>query len=317
MKRILVTGANGFIGTALCKKLLSEKCLITAALRRNSTPRLPRSIRTVRIGGIDDTTDWAMALDRIDTVIHLAARVHVMAEDAPNALDAYRKVNVQGTRKLAVDAAKAGVRRIVFLSSVKVNGEQTQSAFREEDQPLPEDDYGISKLEGENELKNIADKSGTEIVVIRPPLVYGPEVKANFLALMRLIDRKIPLPLANIMNRRSFIFLDNLVDAILHCMNHPAAAGQTYLVSDDTDVSTPELVKSIAAAMNRPVILFPFPEQWLYFIGRLLGKKQTIDRLCRSLTVDISKIKNDLSWTPPFDIEFGLRKTALWYRQNQ
>ncbi|MCB2149554.1 MAG: NAD-dependent epimerase/dehydratase family protein, partial [Deltaproteobacteria bacterium] len=247
-------------------------------------------------------------------VVHLAARVHQMAEDATDPLYAYRQVNVEGTRNLAESAARAGVKRFVYLSSVKVNGEENAKAYTETHEPSPTDAYGISKMKGESALKTICEKSGMEFVIIRPPLVYGPEVKANFLALMRLVDCRIPLPLASVTNRRSFIYLGNLIDCIYNCMTHPAAAGQTYLVSDDKDVSTPGLIRLIATSLKKPVCLFPFPQAFLSIIGRLLGKENAIKRLLGSLTVDISKIKRELNWTPPFTIESGLLDTADWYK---
>lgn len=316
MKRVLVTGANGFVGDGLCKRLLSEGHQVTAALRRPVVPFFHESINSVIVGNVDDKTDWTNAIEGIDIVVHLAARVHQMAEEAVDPLQAYRQVNVKGTKNLAESSARAGVSRFVYLSSVKVNGEESLTAYRENDEPMPEDAYGISKIEGERQLSAIAENCAMEFVVIRPPLVYGPSVKANFLALMRLVDRKIPLPLANVSNRRSFIYLGNLVDCIITCMNHPSAAGQTYLVSDDRDISTPDLIRWIACALNTAAYLFPCPQTLLSLVAGLLGKKDALNRLLGSLTVDISKIKRELSWTPPFTVESGLLNTAKWFKER-
>lgn len=309
-----MTGANGFIGNALCQRLLSEGYQVKGTFRRLSRQLGDENLITTIIEDINFKTDWIKALEGMETVVHLAARVHMMAENANNPLAAYRLVNVDGTRHLAESAARAGVKRFVYLSSVKVNGEENAKAYTETNEPSPEDAYGISKMEGESALKAISEKSGMEFVIIRPPLVYGPEVKANFLALMRLIDRKIPLPFASVTNRRSFVYLGNLIDCIFNCMTHPAAAGQTYLVSDDRDVSTPGLIRLIAASLKKPVFLIPFPKVLLRLIGKLLGKGDAIKRLFGSLTVDISKIKRELEWTPPFTIESGLLHTANWYK---
>jgi nucleoside-diphosphate-sugar epimerase len=317
VKRILLTGANGFVGLALCKRLLSEGHHITAALRRPAGPFFHESINSVIVGNVDDKTDWTQAVEGIDVVVHLAARVHQMVEGAADPIQAYRQVNVEGTRNLAESAAHAGVGRFVYLSSVKVNGEERLSAYREDDDPAPQDPYGISKREGERQVGVIAEKSAMECVVIRPPLVYGPAVKANFLTLMGLVDRKVPLPLANIRNRRSFIYLGNLVDCIFTCMAHPSAAGQTFLVSDDKDISTPELIRLIASSLKTTAYLFPCPQTLLRSVAGLLGKKSASDRLLGSLTVDIAKIKRKLSWMPPFSIESGLLDTAKWFKERK
>lgn len=317
MNRILVTGASGFIGTALCKRLLSDGYKVTAALRRPVKPFLDEGIKTVNVGNIDAQTDWSDIVENVDAVIHLAARAHVISDHASDSIDAYRKVNVTGTAKLAQHAVLAGIKRFVYLSSVKVNGEENAIAYKEQDRPFPEDAYGISKMEGEAQLKAIAGSSDMDFVIIRPPLVYGPGVKANFLTLMKLVDRKVPLPLARVSNRRSMIYLGNLVDCIYKCVIHPAAAGQTYMVSDDRDVTTPELIRLIAAALKTRSVLFPFPQLFLHAVGNLVGKGDAVKRLLGSLTVDISKIKRDLIWTPPFSVEFGLLKTAQWFKENQ
>ena len=250
-------------------------------------------------------------------MVHLAARVHVMTDNAHDPLGLYRQANVEGTGRLADQAVRAGVKRFIYLSSVKVLGEENENAYSEADDLCPEDDYGISKMEAEESLKAFTGQSGMDHVILRPPLVYGPEVKANFLALMRMVGRKMPLPLATVKNHRSFVYTGNLVDCIFTCMNHPAAAGQTYLVSDDRDLSTPELIRLIASALNKTVYLFPCPQTLLRSIARLLGKGNATNRLFGSLTVDISKIKKELSWTPPFTVESGLLNTAKWFIESQ
>jgi nucleoside-diphosphate-sugar epimerase len=316
MSRILVTGASGFIGTGLCARLLSEGFDVTAAFRHPPPPFTDGRIRTVVVGNIDQRTDWSSALSDTDTIIHLAARVHVMQEYAADPLKAYRDVNVGGTACLAKCAAEAGVRRFIYLSSVKVHGEENELTYTELNPLCPEDGYGISKQDAELELADIATNSAMEHVVIRPPLVYGPGVKANFLALLKLVDYNMPLPLASIANRRSFIYLENLVDCLVKCVTHPAAAGRTYLVSDGQDLSTPELIRLIAHALNRRAKLFPFPQSLLRSAGCLLGRTQTANRLLGSLTVDISRIRREIGWAPPYSPKTGLLNTAQWFKES-
>lgn len=276
---------------------------------------LPPGVDSVVIGTIDSETDWRLALDGIDVVVHLAARVHVMDVSSADPIIEYRKINVDGTKHLAQIAQSQKVRRLVFVSSIKVNGEGSAIPYREADQPAPVDHYGISKFEAENELNSIAAKTGLELVILRPPLVYGPEVKANFLKLIKLVDRGIPLPLARITNRRSLIFVGNLIDALLNCVVHPKAVGKIFLLSDGEDLSTSELIQKISSALGRPARLFPLPSEFLRFIGRLTGKTKDVSRLLESLSIDSSKICSELNWKPPFSTEEGLKKTADWYLQ--
>jgi nucleoside-diphosphate-sugar epimerase len=236
-----------------------------------------------------------------------------MSKGQSGQIDAYRAVNVDGTGNLAECAVRAGVKRLVFLSSIKVNGEENTTAYSEQCPPSPEDAYGVSKMEAERVIKEVADGSVMETVILRPPLVYGPGVKANFLALMRLVSQKIPLPLSGVKNQRSFIYLGNLVDCIQCCMAHPSAAGQTYLVSDDHDLSTPKLIRLLASAMNKSAFLFPFPVGILIILASLAGKTDALKRLLGSLTVDISKIKKDLSWKPPISTKSGIVRTVKWF----
>lgn len=244
----------------------------------------------------------------ISTVIHLAARVHVMHDTSVDPLAAFREVNADATLQLAAQAAVSGVRRFVFVSSVKVNGEATALGhpFTAADAPAPQDAYAVSKWEAEQGLRQIAVSSGMEIVIIRPPLVYGPGVKANFAALMRAVQRGLPLPLGAVHNLRSLVGLDNLVDFIITCARHPAAANQTFLVSDGADVSTPALIRAMARAAGRPSRLFSVPVGLLGSVASMVGKRPAVDRLCNSLQLDISKARELLQWTPPFTLEDGL-----------
>ena len=315
MKTVLVTGANGFIGSILCNRLVVEKWNVSGTVRSAENYSLVQGVKSVIIGDVSAATDWGADLQGIDTVVHLAARVHVMKDSSVEPLQAYREVNVQGTERLARQAADRGVKRFIFLSTVKVNGEENRKAYTESDRPSPMDSYGISKMEAELKLRKIAAETGMAVVILRPPLVYGPGVKANFLKLLQTVDRRMPLPFAGVKNQRSLIYVDNLVDAIVSCVLHPNAPGQTFLVSDGKDVSTPELIRMIAAALQKQPRLFRFPALALYIVGRLTGKGPAVDRLIGSLTVDTGKIKNELGWTAPFTLEEGLQNTAFWYKR--
>lgn len=308
--RVLVTGANGFVGRALCADAAGRGCFVFGATRFPCD--LPSGTHGLVIGNMDERTDWRPALTATEVVIHLAARVHVMADTAENPLAEFRRVNVQGTLNLARQAAIAGVRRFVFVSSVKVNGEATQPGqrFTADDAPAPVDAYGISKMEAEQGLRELAAQTGMEVVIIRPPLVYGPAVKANFAAMMRWLERGVPLPLGAIHNQRSLVALDNLIDLIVTCLTHPAAANQIFLVSDGEDVSTPELLRRMGQAMGCPARLIPVPVSWLKLAATLVGKRDVAERLCGSLQVDIEKIRQLLGWCPPFTLDQGLRKAA-------
>jgi nucleoside-diphosphate-sugar epimerase len=249
----------------------------------------------------------------VSVVIHCAARVHVMNEEATEPLAEFRRVNVAGTLRLARQAAEAGVRRFLFVSSIKVNGEHSQPGrpFTADQHPAPGDPYGVSKCEAETGLRALSQETGMEVVIIRPPLVYGPGVKANFLAMMRWLWRGVPLPLGGITdNRRSLVFLDNLVDLIVTCIDHPAAANQTFLVSDDEDLSTTALLRRMAAALGRPARLVPVPVGLITLGARMIGRPGVAQRLCGSLQVDIGKTKELLDWSPPVSVGEGLRRTA-------
>lgn len=303
--KVLVTGATGFVGQALCDHLTGIGHEVIPAVRR--TRGLPGE---VVIGDIDVSTDWRAALMGCDAVVHLAARVHVLDDTAQNPLTLYRETNTEATLNLARQAAQASVKRLVFISSIKVNGERRDVAYRETDIPMPEDAYAISKWEAEQGLQQIAQETGLEVVILRPPLVYGPGVKANFLRLIRTIERGWPLPLGAIHNQRSFLYLGNFVDAIRLCIEHPDAAGQTFLLDDGQPVSTPELIHAVARAMGRPARLLAVPVGILERVGMLLGKRAAVTRLTGSLFVDSSAIRTRLGWTPPFSMEAGLAATV-------
>lgn len=312
-KRVLVTGATGFVGRALCPRLLAEGWQVRAALREEGSARLCAGVEAAFIESIGPQTSWDAALKGVDTVVHLAARVHQMHETAPDPLVAYREVNALGTERLARAAARAGVRRLVFASSVKVNGEESALPYREQTPPVPVDPYGISKWEAEQALRWVAAETGLEVVLLRPTLVYGPGVKANFYTMFRVIERGFPLPLAGIRNRRSLVYLGNLVDALVLCLTHPQAAGETFLVSDAEDVSTPQLVRRAARALGVPVRLVPFPVPLLRLACRLAGKASACARLTNSLAVDSSLIREKLGWRTPYTLQEGLEETARWY----
>lgn len=310
---ILVTGATGFVGGALVKRLMADAVFggVVAALRRLDAP-LPAGVKLVQVGDLLPTTEWGAALQQVDMVVHCAARVHVMQDSANNPLDAYRHVNVQGTLNLARQAAQAGVRRFVYVSSIKVNGEATHpgNPFTAHDVPAPLDPYGVSKMEAEQGLKEISAQTGMEVVIVRPPLVYGPGVKANFASMMRWVARGVPLPLGAIHNARSMVALDNLADLLVTCLRCPAAAGQTLLVSDGEDVSTTQLLRRTAQAMGKQALLVPVPAQWLTLAATLLGKRDVAQRLCGSLQVDITKTRQLLGWSPPLTLDQGLKKAV-------
>lgn len=310
---ILVTGATGFVGKAVVQRLLAEDKpqRVAVAVRRDDQP-WPAQVLPRVTGDLEAATDWSLALEGVAAVVHCAARVHVMAETATDPLAEFRRVNVQGTLNLARQAAATGVRRFVFISSIKVNGEATQlgSPFTADDAPAPLDAYGVSKMEAEQGLREIALQTGMEVVIIRPPLVYGPGVKANFAALMRAVQRGWPLPLGAVHNQRSLVALGNLVDFIVTCISHPQAANQTFLVSDGQDLSTTDLIRGMARAAGVPARLLPVPVWALQAGARLLGKGDAVQRLCGNLQVDISKARSLLGWVPPVSVEEGLRRAA-------
>ena len=304
MTRVVVTGATGFIGRTLCPMLAAAGYEVSAITRD-------------AIAEIGPDTDWSTALAGAGAVVHLAARVHKADQSAADPLAAHRRVNTLGTHRLAEAAVAAGVRRMVFASTIKVNGENTpDEPFRATHAAAPTDPYGISKWEAEQALLQVAAEGAMEAVVLRPPLVYGPGVKGNFLSLLRVCAKAPPLPLALVANRRSLIHVGNLADAIIRCLSHPAAAGRTFLVSDGETVSTPELVRRVAAALGRPARLFPVPPALLRLAGRLTGKSSAVERLLDSLAVDDREIRQVLDWNPPFSMSRGLQETATWFTSH-
>src|SRR5690554_485279 len=311
MSSILLTGATGFVGRAVLDRLVHDGHRVKAAVR-NPDAELEGQVGRVVITGVDADTDWTSALEEIKTVIHSAARVHVMNEHAADPLAEFRKVNVEGTLNLAQQAAASGVRRFIFISSIKVNGEGTAPGlpYTVFDAPDPQDPYGISKREAEDGLRGIAQDTGMELVIIRPVLVYGPGVKANFRSMMSWVNRGIPLPLGAIHNKRSLVSLDNLVDLIVTCIDHPRAANQTFLVSDGEDLSTSEMLSKMAAALGRPARLLPVPATVLEGAAGLLGKRGVAQRLCGSLQVDIGHTRETLGWSPPVSVDQGFRAAA-------
>jgi nucleoside-diphosphate-sugar epimerase len=313
---ILVTGASGFLGSALCARYFRDGVSVRGA-GRSSSQRLG-CVETIRIGEISSNTDWSDALLNVQHVVHLAARAHVMNDKSSDPLAEFRRVNVEGTGRLARQAAAKGVKRFVFVSSIKVNGEFTEvdRPFIADDVPAPEDPYGVSKHEAEQLLRQISAETGMEVVIIRPPLVYGPGVKANFGSMMRWLARGVPLPLAAVSkNRRSLVAVDNLVDLIMTCLNQPAAANQTFLVSDGEDLSIADLLKRMGMALGRPARLFYMPPALLKLGATALNKPGIYQRLCGSLQLDITKTRQLLDWIPPLSVDEGLRRAADGFRK--
>jgi len=316
---VLVTGASGFIGSSLLSCLSIKEGIRVSGAFKHQFSNIPPGIQTFQVGDLGDNTNWIPALNNIGVVVHTAARVHVMNDRANDSLSEFRKINVEGTLNLARQALVAGVKRFIFISSIKVNGESTTpgALYTADDQPNPVDPYGISKWESEIGLRRLAEESSLEVVIIRPPLVYGPGVKANFRRMMRWLDKGVPLPLGNIQNKRSLVALDNLVDLIITCTEHPAAANQIFLAGDGEDLSTTELLQRTGKALGKPARFIPFPVGLLTFLASLLGKKEVAQRLCGSLQVDISKARELLGWEPPVSVEERLRKVAGNYQVNQ
>lgn len=313
--KFLITGATGFIGKPLCVELQRQGQIVRAALR--SAKQKIENIEAAAVGAIDGETDWTEALCDVNVVIHLAARVHVMKDFSIDPLGEFLKVNLAGTENLARQAARAGVKRLVYVSSIKVNGEQTTEGqtFTELDEPDPQDPYGISKYEAERALHQVAAETGLEIVIVRPPLVYGAGVKGNFAQMLKVLAKGIPLPLASVKNWRSLIYVENLIDALIVSATHPAAAGQTFLVSDGEDISTPNLLRQLGATMGRSARLFSCPQALLKLSGRLIGKSEQVERLLGSLQIDSGKIRRELNWTPRHTLWEGLQNTGASVRR--
>jgi UDP-glucose 4-epimerase len=309
---ILVTGASGFVGRALAARLAQEFPAAVRAAVRQPVPQPVAGVDYVPTAGLAADTDWSGALAGIDTIVHAAARVHVMRERSADPLTEFRRVNVEGTVAMARQARAAGVQRLVFVSSIKVNGEETprDQPFTAEDLPQPGDPYGVSKLEAEQALRELAAATGLELVIVRPPLVYGPGVKANFFSMMKWLRRGVPLPFGAIHNRRSLVGIDNLVDLLVRTVRHPAAAGQTLLVSDGEDLSTTDLLRRLGLALGTKARLIPVPERVLGLTARAAGGAGLARRLCGSLCVDIAATRQRLAWSPPVSLDEGLRRAA-------
>jgi nucleoside-diphosphate-sugar epimerase len=317
MKKILVTGVNGFIGKNIYKDLIKLNYFVRGAVRNLDTTLINGDTKYISVGNIDVETKWSNALEGVDCVIHCAGKTHVI--NKKDELDIYRTVNREGTKHLAEQAVKAGVKRLIFLSSVKVNGETTFGSLilKHNDISQPEDAYGISKWEAEQALLEISKQTGLEVVIIRPPLVYGEGVKGNFLRLLDLVYKQIPLPFAKINNLRSFVGLDNLIDLIICCIDHPKAGGKTFLVSDGEDLSTLDLIRKLSKFMNKSPRLFQVPQLIIQLIGRLVGKSSEVKRLLGSLRVDNSYTSEILGWSPALSLDESLEKTVRWYLKNR
>jgi nucleoside-diphosphate-sugar epimerase len=317
-KLVLVTGGSGFVGKSLIKTLCMDQRYKLIASTRHLSGSFPSDVSSVSVGTLDGDTDWQPALKDVGVVVHLAARVHVMRESDADPLTAFRKVNVDGTLNLARQAAVAGVKRFVFISSIKVNGEGTPfgKPYTADDVPAPIDPYGVSKHEAEQGLLALAADTGMEVVIIRPVLVYGPGVKANMLSMMRWLYRGVPLPLGAIDNRRSLVSIENLVDLIVVCLDHPAAANQIFLVSDGEDVSTTGLLRRMGASLGRPVRLLPVHPGLLRCLAVLSGKGAISQRLLGSLQVDIEKNYRLLGWSPPVTLNQALLSTARHFLES-
>lgn len=315
---VAVTGASGFVAQAMLQRMASREAWRVTGLTRQPAHPAVEGVNYLQPPEAPDAS-WPASLERVDVLVHAAARVHVHNNARPDALAELQRVNVAWTLNLAREAASRGVRRFLFLSTVKVHGEATAAGhpFTAEDPMDPMDAYALSKAQAESGLREIARSTGMELVVVRPPLVYGPGVRANFASMLRFLSIGLPLPLGSVDNRRSLVGLDNLVDLLVTCCDHPAAAGQDFLVSDGDDLSTPDLLRRAGLALGRPARLLPVPETWLRGIGSLLGRQALVQRLCDSLQVDIGKTRRLLGWSPPFGVDEGLRRTAAEYLARQ
>jgi nucleoside-diphosphate-sugar epimerase len=315
VKRVLVTGANGFVGRALCSALAASNYHVRAVLRRAPSNRGAVS-EVIAVGDIGAATDWTAALDGVDCVVHLAARAHI-ANDARANSALYVETNVHGSRRLAEAAARGGVGRMIYLSSVKVNGEESRSnPYTSADPPRPEGIYGMSKWQGEIAVAEVAASAGMQVTIVRSPLVYGPGVRANFLRLLRWVDKEYPLPLGAVDNRRSLVSIWNLCDLLVRLVENPLAAGHTWMVSDAEDLSTPELIRRTARHMGRRVRLLPVPVNLLFFCGRFTGWEAEVSRLTGSLEVDIAPTRRCLGWSPPISVDVALERTIDWYLRD-
>jgi nucleoside-diphosphate-sugar epimerase len=315
--KVLITGASGFVGNAMSSWLTTHGLEAVGAVRQLPA-RAQVDVDYRIVGNLDACTDWHTALADVEGIIHCAARVHVMHETADDPLMAFRSANVAGTERLARQAAALGVKRLVFISSIKVNGEETAEGFNENDTPAPQDPYGQAKWEAEKMLSQVSKETGLEVVIVRPPLVYGPGVKGNLARLLNWVERGVPLPLAGIRNARSLIGIDNFTSALHACLTHPAAAGRTYLVRDGEDISTPELVRRLGRHLGKPARLFALPAPLLEGLAGLVGRRADVQRLTGSLIVDDSRIRSELGWVPPYTLDDGLELMArAWLNRTR
>ena len=318
MNKILLTGSTGFIGSELLRQFKLKKYFIHTS-SRSTLEKKVNGVKNFIINQIDNDTNWSEALEGVDCVIHCAGVATETYKSDKSVLSYYRKINVEGTRNLAYQAAAKGVKRFIFISSIKVNGERTEGflSFKNTDIPKPEGIYAISKWEAEQSLHSISKQTGLEIVIIRTPIVYGQQVKGNFYRLINFIDRGFPLPFGKVNNLRSYVALDNLVDLIICCINHPKATGQTFLVSDGEDLSTPDLIKKIAFILEKKPFLFPVPISFMKFVGKIMGKSREIDRLVSSLRLDCSHTSSLLNWNRSISADEALFKTVIDYYKKQ
>lgn len=313
--KILVTGASGFVGKALCNALIAHGHLVRGVYRNNK--KVNPNIESVFIDDINGDTNWDDALKEIDVVIHLAARAHVLSEAETNPLEVFRKINTEGTLRFATGAAKLGVKRFVFISSIGVNGYTNSQPFTEESDVKPTEHYAISKLEAEQGLKLIAERSGMDVVIVRPPLVYGNCCSGNFMKLLEVIYKGWPLPFGVISNKRSLIHVENLSDFLALCAAHPLAANQLFLIADEPDISTPSIITHLAKGMNHPVRLFSAPYQLINLLAKLVGKQMALKKLCGDLQIDSSFARNTLGWHQPISLLDGLQKVGKHFVENK
>lgn len=322
-ERVLVTGSNGFVGKYVCRKLLASGYIPVAGVRDlrvwlELQRAIPGLTEVSLLGDLGANPVPRDSFSGVSAVVHLAARVHVMKESADDPLREFRGVNVDGAKSMALAAAAAGVRRFIFVSTVKVHGESTCGhPFREDMPSNPEDPYAISKWEAEEALRAVAARTGLEVVIVRPPLVFGPGVRGNFLRLIKLVDRALPMPWPRRANCRSMIGVDNLADFLVRCVGHPKAPGRSFLVKDSEDISTRELISRLARDLGRPLKLFPVPEPLVRFAATLASKQDTVGRLLDSLVIDSCKAQALLEWSPPVALDDGLAATARWYQESQ
>ena len=312
--KLLVTGATGFLGQAVCQALAAQadtQVLGTSRLQ----PAVPGNIPLVAVGDIDSGTDWTAALQGIEVVVHIAARLNLASDTSPDPLAEYRRTNLQGTLSLARQALAAGVRRLIFISSVGVNGSfTTGTAFDESSQPVPDGDYARSKFEAEEALRALVRGTPMDVVIIRPPLIYAAHARRNFPRLLKLVDSGLPLPFGALDNRRSMVALENLVDFIVLCTRHPAAGNELFLISDGEDASTAQIVRYLAASMGRSARLVPVPDALMRWGAKLAGRQNMYVTLCASLQVDSSKARRLLGWVPPLTLEQALTKTGRTFK---